>query len=61
VVSARTEATGRSTRRMLPVVGAAPVDESLRKSDFCTACWTGEYPIKFTPHPRQRQMRLLDL
>ena len=61
VVSARTEATGRSTRRTLPIAGAAPGDESLRKSDFCTACWTGEYPIKFTPHPRQHQMRLLDL
>jgi amidophosphoribosyltransferase len=59
VVSARTEATGRSTRRNLPV---APGDEaSLKKNSFCTACWTGEYPIQFTPHPRQHQMRLLDL
>jgi amidophosphoribosyltransferase len=61
VVSARTEATGRSTRRSLPIAGAPPADESLGKSSFCTACWTGEYPIKFTPHPRQRQLRLLDL
>jgi amidophosphoribosyltransferase len=61
VVSARTEATGRSTRRSLPIAGAPPADDSLGKSSFCTACWTGEYPIKFTPHPRQRQLRLLDL
>jgi len=66
VVSARTEAKGRSTRRSLPIAangGAVPAhsDELLGKSDFCTACWTGEYPIEFTPHPRQRQMRLLDL
>jgi amidophosphoribosyltransferase len=61
VVSARTETTGRSTKRTLPMAGEQPGDSSLDKSSFCTACWTGEYPIKFTPHPRQHQMRLLDL
>ena len=25
---------------------------------FCHACWSGEYPIEFTAHPRQRQMCL---
>ncbi len=29
-------------------------------SPFCHACWSGEYPIEFRPHPRTRQMRLLD-
>jgi amidophosphoribosyltransferase len=41
--------------RSLPVVG-----QGLGPDSFCHACWSGEYPIRFTPHPRQRQMRLLD-
>jgi len=77
VVSARSEATGRSTRRSLPLAPGASNghganghkpngvhtagDEQLGNNDFCTACWTGQYPIEFTPHPRQHQMRLLDL
>ncbi|HYP98592.1 MAG TPA: amidophosphoribosyltransferase [Polyangiaceae bacterium] len=67
VVTARTEATGRSTKRSLPVAGGPNEpnepnenDPSLDKKSFCTACWTGEYPIQFTPHPRQNQLRLLD-
>jgi amidophosphoribosyltransferase len=55
VVAARTVATGRSTGRSLPIAGQA-----LGPGSFCDACWTGEYPIAFVPHPRQRQMRLLD-
>jgi amidophosphoribosyltransferase len=43
-------------RRHLPTVGAPP----LSKSSFCHACWSGDYPIEFVPHPRHRQMRLLD-
>jgi amidophosphoribosyltransferase len=54
VVEARTASAGR---RSLPVVSNSPLDTR----SFCVACWTGEYPIQFTPHPRQRQMRLLDL
>jgi amidophosphoribosyltransferase len=27
---------------------------------FCHACWTGDYPIKVSEHPRSRQLRLLD-
>jgi len=27
---------------------------------YCHACWSGKYPIEFVPHPRHRQMRLLD-
>jgi len=61
VVSARTEATGRSTKRTLPMADEPGSDPTLDKRSFCTACWTGEYPIQFTPHPRQRQLRLLDL
>ena len=45
----------RSTGRSLPVVG-----QPLGVDSFCHACWSGEYPIAFVPHPRQRQMRLLD-
>lgn len=58
VVSARTEAHGRSTRRSLPIAGE---EAPLSKDSFCMACWSGDYPVAFTPHPRQRQMRLLDL
>jgi amidophosphoribosyltransferase len=43
------------SHRSLPVV-AAPID----RSSFCHACWSGDYPIEFAPHPRQRQMRLLE-
>jgi amidophosphoribosyltransferase len=56
VVKARTEATGRSTHRSLPLA-AQPMDTGA----FCHACFSGEYPIPFVPHPRQRQMRLLDV
>jgi amidophosphoribosyltransferase len=65
VVKARTEATGRSTRRSLPIVNdnneQESKDSTLLKNSFCVACWTGNYPVAFTPHPRQRQMRFLDL
>jgi amidophosphoribosyltransferase len=56
VVKARTEATGRSTHRSLPIAG-----NPLHSGAFCHACFSGEYPIAFVPHPRQRQMRLLDV
>jgi amidophosphoribosyltransferase len=36
------------------------VREPLGPKSFCHACWSGEYPVAFTRHPRQRQMRLLD-
>ncbi len=35
-------------------------DSGATGSSFCHACWSGNYPIEFTPHPRQRQTRLLD-
>jgi amidophosphoribosyltransferase len=34
---------------------------SAADAPFCHACWSGDYPIPFTQHPRVRQMRLLDL
>jgi amidophosphoribosyltransferase len=55
VVAAQTGAAGRSTGRSLPIAG-----QPLGPNSFCHACWSGEYPIAFVPHPRQRQMRLLD-
>jgi len=39
----------------LPVVPSRPDQQS-----FCHACWSGQYPIEFTPHPRQRPTRLLE-
>ena len=55
VVKAHIDAGSRSARRSLPIAAQPLTTES-----FCTACWTGEYPIAFVPHPRQKQMRLLD-
>ena len=42
-------------KRRLPVE-VAP----LEAQSFCHACFSGDYPIAFQKHPRQRQMRLLD-
>ncbi len=39
----------------LPVLGPSNAE------DFCDACWSGNYPVRFVPHAGQRQMRLLDL
>jgi amidophosphoribosyltransferase len=55
VVHARSEASGRK-QRSLPLLNG----HSLGERSFCHACWTGEYPVEFSPPPRQRQMRLLD-
>jgi len=55
VVAARSDAHGRAPRRSLPLA-----HQPLSTESFCQACWTGEYPIAFVPHPRQKQMRLLD-
>ena len=54
VCSARSDTSGRK-QRGLPLLGQSPTARS-----FCHACWTGEYPVEFTPPARQRQMRLLD-
>jgi amidophosphoribosyltransferase len=55
VVKAHSDSHGRGSRRSLPMAG-----QPLKTTSFCQACWTGEYPIPFVPHPRQKQMRLLD-
>ncbi len=41
----------------LPVLEGGSADP---RETFCHACWSGKYPIEFVPHPRHRQMRLLD-
>ena len=46
---------GRS-KKHLPTLGTS----RLSRDSFCDACWSGNYPIAFVPHPRHRQMRLLD-
>jgi amidophosphoribosyltransferase len=54
VLRAREEPS--SEKRTLPVIGRA-----LGRTNFCDACWSGNYPVEFIPPPRQRQMRLLDI
>jgi amidophosphoribosyltransferase len=47
------------SRRGLPIHH----DDSQKRPEcegFCHACWSGEYPVEFIPHPRHRQLRLLD-
>ena len=55
VMAARTSErpTNGNGRAALPVVNGG-------RDDFCHACWSGEYPVRYSPHPRSRQMRLLD-
>jgi amidophosphoribosyltransferase len=55
VVKATSDSAGRNPKS-LPVM-----NQPLHTGSFCTACWSGEYPIAFTPPPKQRQMRLLDI
>jgi amidophosphoribosyltransferase len=55
VTAAEPKQPGNGTKRSLPVAPTRPASDS-----FCHACWSGEYPIEFSPHPRQRQMRLLE-
>lgn len=60
-------ATNGSPNRHLPMANEASSSDAetvpptrLDSNSFCHACWSGNYPIAFVPHPRQRQMRLLD-
>jgi amidophosphoribosyltransferase len=48
-------------RMVAAVTAARKAASGLDGESFCHACWTGDYPIAFSPQPRQRQMRLLDL
>jgi amidophosphoribosyltransferase len=51
-----------SLERMVTAVTAVRRPTSaIDRHSFCHACWSGDYPIAFNPHPRQRQMRLLDM
>jgi amidophosphoribosyltransferase len=54
VRQARATTASAPSSRPLPVLGNGPC------AGFCHACWSGDYPIEFIPHPRQRPMRLLD-
>jgi amidophosphoribosyltransferase len=56
VTAARSQRGEPRGKRSLPLV-----EQATDNGEFCHACWDGEYPIPFTPHPRQRQMRLLDI
>ncbi|MBK7580990.1 MAG: amidophosphoribosyltransferase [Myxococcales bacterium] len=55
VTSARPRQAGNGTGKSLPVAPSRP-----DKTSFCHACFSGQYPIEFTPHPRQRTARLLE-
>ncbi len=55
VVGALNNTQTNGARRSLPIAA-----QPLSTTSFCQACWTGEYPIPFVPHPRQKQLRLLD-
>lgn len=55
VTKAQDPPKSNGNSRMLPILS-----EPLTKDSFCHACWSGDYAIAFTHHPRQRQMRLLD-
>ncbi|MGC4063501.1 MAG: amidophosphoribosyltransferase [Polyangiaceae bacterium] len=48
----------RGSTHSLPVLSEPP--DPTGRENFCHACWSGDYPIEFVPHPRHRQMRLLD-
>jgi hypothetical protein len=65
VVHAREPAAeaGKPNGKHLPLAPTGPAEAAADgpKTKFCHACWSGEYPIEFTQHPRVRQMRLLDL
>ncbi|MCC6664666.1 MAG: amidophosphoribosyltransferase [Polyangiaceae bacterium] len=55
VTAARPRTPGDGSPRSLPLAPSRPDQQS-----FCHACWSGEYPIEFTPHPRQRHVRLME-
>jgi amidophosphoribosyltransferase len=59
VMELRRQGSSNGNGKHLPMAPADP--KALNESPFCHACWSGEYPIPFTQHPRTRQMRLLDL
>jgi amidophosphoribosyltransferase len=50
--------TAHASRQRRP--GADSYEPAMSGDSFCHACWSGEYPIEFVPHARQRQLHLLD-
>jgi hypothetical protein len=40
-------------------LGLPLLDGSLTESSFCHACWSGDYPIAFTPAEKKQQLPLL--
>jgi len=44
----------RPSRRRLPTVR-----QEINSDSFCHACWSGEYPIDFTPPEKKAQLPLL--
>jgi amidophosphoribosyltransferase len=56
VLEAKKPSRTNGSHHSLPVLG-----QDLDDTSFCTACWTGQYPVEFTPPPRQRQMSLRDI
>lgn len=56
-VSATHAARNGTSSTSLPIINQV---RPLSAESFCHACWSGKYPIEFVPHPRHRQMRLLD-
>jgi amidophosphoribosyltransferase len=55
VTSARPRQAENGAARSLPLAPTRPSEQS-----FCHACWSGEYPVAFTPHPWQRAVRLME-
>ena len=55
VIEARGATVERKPKSLPVINGSGSIDS------FCTACWSGDYPVEFTPPPRARQMHLLDL
>lgn len=46
------ETSGSGKRRL-------PMNNTLTRTSFCHACWSGEYPIEFRPYEKKAQLPLL--
>ena len=47
------------TKAVIAARRAASVGKPLTENSFCHACWSGEYPIDFTPSHKKQQLPLL--
>lgn len=52
---------GLGAGHLSPSSGMPRPAEGLHKTAFCHACWSGEYPIQFTPTEPKHQLPLLHL